>query len=118
MGENNGRVGFDLRDDDLFWCAADCGWITGHSYVTYGPLAAGVGIIFEGAPDAPHQDASGRLSKTKKQLFSIRLQRLFERLWWGPEHIEGKDLSSLRLLGTVGEGSVQKHGCGTTRQSR
>jgi len=97
---------FDLQDDDLFWCTADCGWITGHSYVTYGPLAAGVGILmYEGAPDAPHQGRFWEIIEQEKPtIFYTAPTAIRAFMKWGSEHIEGKDLSSLRLLGTVGEG--------------
>ncbi len=97
---------FDLRDDDLFWCTADCGWITGHSYVTYGPLAAGVGIlIYEGAPDAPHQGRFWEIIEQEKPtIFYTAPTAIRSFMKWGMQHIEGHDLSSLRLLGTVGEG--------------
>ena len=97
---------FDLRDDDLFWCTADCGWITGHSYVTYGPLAAGTSIlIYEGAPNAPNE---GRfwdiVEQEKPTIFYTAPTAIRSFMKWGMSHIENRDLSSLRLLGTVGEG--------------
>ena len=97
---------FDLRDDDLFWCTADCGWITGHSYVTYGPLAAGAGIlIYEGAPNAPHEGRFWEIIEQEKPtIFYTAPTAIRSFMKWGMEHIEGRDLSSLRLLGTVGEG--------------
>jgi len=97
---------FDLRDDDLFWCTADCGWITGHSYVTYGPLAAGASIlIYEGAPNAPHEGRFWEIIEQEKPtIFYTAPTAIRSFMKWGMEHIEGRDLSSLRLLGTVGEG--------------
>ena len=97
---------FDLRDDDLFWCTADCGWITGHSYVTYGPLAAGASIlIYEGAPNAPDEGRFWRIIEEEKPtIFYTAPTAIRSFMKWGIEHIEGRDLSSLRLLGTVGEG--------------
>jgi acetyl-CoA synthetase len=97
---------FDLRDDDLFWCTADCGWITGHSYVTYGPLAAGASLlIYEGAPNAPHEGRFWEIIEAEKPtIFYTAPTAIRSFMKWGMEHIEGRDLSSLRLLGTVGEG--------------
>jgi acetyl-CoA synthetase len=97
---------FDLREDDLFWCTADCGWITGHSYVTYGPLAAGASIlIYEGAPNAPHEGRFWEIIEQEKPtIFYTAPTAIRSFMKWGPQHIEGRDLSSLRLLGTVGEG--------------
>ena len=97
---------FDIRDDDLFWCTADCGWITGHSYVTYGPLAAGASIlIYEGAPNAPHEGRFWEIIEQEKPtIFYTAPTAIRSFMKWGMRHIEGHDLSSLRLLGTVGEG--------------
>ena len=97
---------FDLREDDLFWCTADCGWITGHSYVTYGPLAAGASIlIYEGAPNAPHEGRFWEIIEQEKPtIFYTAPTAIRSFMKWGPQHIEGRDLSSLRLLGSVGEG--------------
>jgi acetyl-CoA synthetase len=97
---------FDLREDDLFWCTADCGWITGHSYVTYGPLAAGASIlIYEGAPNAPHEGRFWEIIEQEKPtIFYTAPTAIRSFMKWGMQHIEGHDLSSLRLLGTVGEG--------------
>ena len=97
---------FDLRDDDLFWCTADCGGITGHSSVTYGPLAAGASIlIYEGAPNAPDEGRFWRIIEEEKPtIFYTAPTAIRSFMKWGIEHIEGRDLSSLRLLGTVGEG--------------
>ena len=97
---------FDLREDDLFWCTADCGWITGHSYVTYGPLAAGASLlIYEGAPNAPHEGRFWEIIEAEKPtIFYTAPTAIRSFMKWGMEHIEGRDLSSLRLLGTVGEG--------------
>jgi acetyl-CoA synthetase len=97
---------FDLREDDLFWCTADCGWITGHSYVTYGPLAAGASIlIYEGAPNAPHEGRFWEIIEQEKPtIFYTAPTAIRSFMKWGMQHIEGRDLSSLRLLGSVGEG--------------
>ena len=97
---------FDLRDDDLFWCTADCGWITGHSYVTYGPLAAGASVlIYEGAPNAPNEGRFWEIIEQEKPtIFYTAPTAIRSFMKWGMSHIENRDLSSLRLLGTVGEG--------------
>jgi len=97
---------FDLREEDLFWCTADCGWITGHSYVTYGPLAAGASIlIYEGAPNAPHEGRFWEIIEQEKPtIFYTAPTAIRSFMKWGLQHIEGRDLSSLRLLGSVGEG--------------
>jgi acetyl-CoA synthetase len=97
---------FDLREDDIFWCTADCGWITGHSYVTYGPLAAGATVlIYEGAPNAPHEGRFWEIVEQEKPtIFYTAPTAIRAFMKWGMQHIEGRDLSSLRLLGTVGEG--------------
>ncbi len=96
---------FDLRDDDIFWCTADVGWITGHSYVAYGPLAAGATIvIYEGAPTYPD---AGRLWKICEELgvtvFYTAPTALRALMKFGDEIPNSYDLSKLRLLGTVGE---------------
>jgi acetyl-CoA synthetase len=97
---------FDLRDDDIYWCTADAGWITGHSYVVYGPLAAGASVfLYEGAPDCP--DASRWWRMIEKHRINILYTaptaiRTFIR--WGDQWLEGHNLTSLRLLGSVGEG--------------
>ncbi len=96
---------FDYRDEDLFWCTADIGWITGHSYSVYGPLAAGATeLMFEGVPNYPKPDRFWELvEKYKVTIFytAPTAIRAMERS--GDEWPKGRDLSSLRLLGTVGE---------------
>ncbi len=97
---------FDYRDEDLFWCTADCGWITGHSYIVYGPLSAGASVMmYEGAPNWPAEDRFWRIIEQYgvNTLYTAPTAiRAFIK--WGDEHVEKHDLSSLRLLGTVGEG--------------
>ncbi len=96
---------FDLRDDDVFWCTADIGWVTGHSYVVYGPLANGATtLMYEGAPNWPEPDRFWRIIDE----YSVNILytaptaiRAFIR--WGDQWVKKHDLSSLRLLGTVGE---------------
>jgi acetyl-CoA synthetase len=96
---------FDIHDDDVYWCAADIGWVTGHSYIVYGPLANHTtGIIYEGAPDWPDKDRLWSIVENRRATILYTAPtaiRAFMR--WGPEFPEKHDLSSLRLLGTVGE---------------
>ena len=99
------RCVFDLRDDDIYWCTADVGWITGHSYIVYGPLANGATVVmYEGAPNEPHPGRFWELVEKHKitVLYTAPTAiRAFMR--WGDEHVTKFDRSSLRLLGTVGE---------------
>ncbi|HEY3600558.1 MAG TPA: acetate--CoA ligase [Chthoniobacterales bacterium] len=96
---------FDLREEDIYWCTADVGWVTGHSYVVYGPLAAGATtLMYEGAPNWPEPDRFWRI--IEEYAVSILYTaptaiRAFIR--WGDKWVKKHDLSSLRLLGTVGE---------------
>ena len=96
---------FDLREDDVYWCTADVGWITGHSYIVYGPLANGATVLmYEGAPTTPHAGRFWELcEKHGVTVFytAPTAIRTFVRL--GDEHVKKHDLSKLRLLGTVGE---------------
>ena len=97
---------FDHRDDDIYWCTADCGWITGHSYIVYGPLSAGATcLMYEGAPNHPDEGRFWELvEKYKVTLFYTAPTAIRAFIKWGDEHVDKHDLSSLRLLGTVGEG--------------
>ncbi|SMF52522.1 acetate--CoA ligase [Pseudobacteriovorax antillogorgiicola] len=99
------RYIFDLKDDDVYWCTADVGWITGHSYVVYGPLSNGATIfMYEGAPDFPHQGRFWELiERYKISIFYTAPTAIRAFMKWGEDAIEPFDLSSLRLLGTVGE---------------
>jgi acetyl-CoA synthetase len=96
---------FDLRDDDVYWCTADLGWVTGHSYVVYGPLANGATVLmYEGAPDWPEKDRFWALVERHGVTILYTAPtaiRAFMR--WGPEWPAKRDLSTLRLLGSVGE---------------
>jgi len=96
---------FDLRDDDVYWCTADIGWVTGHSYVVYGPLALGATVVmYEGAPDWPAKDRFWDLVERRgvSILYTAPTAiRAFMR--WGTDWPAKHDLSSLRLLGSVGE---------------
>ncbi len=90
---------------DMYWCTADIGWITGHSYVVYGPLAnAATVFIYEGAPNFPHQGRFWELiEKYKINIFYTAPTAIRAFMQWGLEHVTKYDLSSLRLLGSVGE---------------
>ena len=99
------RLIFDIREEDVFWCTADIGWVTGHSYIVYGPLANGAtSVMYEGTPDWPDKDRFWRI--VEKYGITILYTaptaiRTFVR--WGEEYPKRCNLSSLRLLGTVGE---------------
>ena len=97
---------FDHREDDVYWCTADCGWITGHSYIVYGPLAAGATcLMYEGAPNHPAEDRFWDLvEKYNVSILYTAPTAIRTFIKWGDEHVEKHDLSSLRLLGSVGEG--------------
>ncbi|QDT04553.1 Acetyl-coenzyme A ligase [Rubripirellula lacrimiformis] len=97
---------FDHREDDVYWCTADCGWITGHSYVVYGPMAAGATcLMYEGAPNHPAEDRFWDLvEKYKVTILYTAPTAVRAFIKWGDEHVDKHDLSSLRLLGSVGEG--------------
>ena len=97
---------FDHRDDDIYWCTADCGWITGHSYVVYGPLSAGATVLmYEGAPNWPEEDRFWELiEKYGVTVLYTAPTAIRAFIKWGDHHVDKHDLSSLRLLGSVGEG--------------
>lgn len=97
---------FDYRDEDIFWCTADCGWITGHSYVVYGPLAAGATVLmYEGALNFPAEDRTWEIiEKYRVNILYTAPTAIRACIKWGDHHVLKHDLSSLRLLGTVGEG--------------
>jgi acetyl-CoA synthetase len=96
---------FDLRDDDVYWCAADIGWVTGHSYVVYGPMSNGTTIVmYEGAPDTPARDRTWDIiERYKVSIYYGSATGIRSFMAWGKDWIERHDISSLRLLGTVGE---------------
>jgi acetyl-CoA synthetase len=96
---------FDLKENDVYWCTADIGWVTGHSYVVYGPLAAGATVfVYEGAPDWPKQDRFWSLiEKHNVTIFYTAPTAIRAFMKWGHQLAEAHDLSSLRLLGSVGE---------------
>ncbi len=96
---------FDLKDEDTYWCTADIGWVTGHSYIIYGPLLNGAtSVMYEGAPNHPDP---GRfwdiVEKYNINIFYTAPTAIRAFMKWGDDHPNGRDLSSLRLLGTVGE---------------
>jgi acetyl-CoA synthetase len=97
---------FDIHpDDDVYWCAADVGWVTGHSYIVYGPLANGVtSVMWEGAPDYPHKGIWWELiERYKVTKFYTAPTAIRACIKWGADYPNKHDLSSLKLLGTVGE---------------
>jgi acetyl-CoA synthetase len=100
------KVVFDLKpEEDVYWCSADVGWVTGHSYIVYGPLANGcTSVMYEGAPDYPDKDVWWSLvDRYDVTLFYTAPTAIRACIKWGAEYPEKHDLSSLRLLGTVGE---------------
>jgi len=96
---------FDAKDNDVFWCAADVGWVTGHSYIVFGPLANGVtGVMYEGTPDFPDKDRWWSIiEKYKVSILYCAPTAIRTFMKWGPEYVQKHDLRSLRLLGSVGE---------------
>jgi acetyl-CoA synthetase len=96
---------FDLHEDDLYWCSADIGWVTGHSYVVYGPLSSGATtFMYEGAPNWPELDRFWKIiEKYAITVFYTAPTAIRAFIRWGDAYPKGHDLSSLRLLGTVGE---------------
>jgi acetyl-CoA synthetase len=99
------RYIFDLKEDDTYWCTADIGWITGHSYVVYGILANGAtAVLYEGAPNWPDVERFWRIiDKYRVSIFYTAPTAIRTFMRWGEDHLAKYDLSSLRLLGTVGE---------------
>jgi acetyl-CoA synthetase len=97
---------FDYRDEDVFWCTADIGWVTGHSYVVYGPLSAGATVLmYEGAPNWPDEGRFWQLiEKYRVNIFYTAPTAIRAFIKWGDAWVDKHDISSLRLLGTVGEG--------------
>jgi acetyl-CoA synthetase len=96
---------FDLKDSDVFWCAADVGWVTGHSYIVYAPLANGAtSVMYEGAPNYPAPDRWWEIiERYGVTILYTAPTAIRACMKWGVEHPQGHDLSSLRLLGSVGE---------------
>ncbi len=96
---------FDIKPDDIYWCAADIGWVTGHSYIVYGPLANHTtGVMYEGAPDTPGRDRLWEIAaRYGVTVFYTAPTAIRAFMKWGDEYPAAHDLTSLRLLGTVGE---------------
>jgi acetyl-CoA synthetase len=97
---------FDIKpDSDIYWCAADIGWVTGHSYIVYGPLAnRTTGVMYEGAPNFPDFDRLWQIIESYKvTIFYTAPTAIRAFMKWGDEHVSKHDISSLRLIGTVGE---------------
>src|SRR5216117_802330 len=96
---------FDIRDEDIFWCTADVGWVTGHSYIVYGPLANGATVVmYEGAPNWPEPDRFWKIiEEYRVNILYTAPTAIRAFIRWGDEWVAKHDLSSLRLLGTVGE---------------
>ena len=99
------RLVFDLKDDDVYWCMADIGWVTGHTYVVYGPLALGATVVmYEGAPDWPDRSRTWEIvERYGVSVLYTAPTAIRAFMKWGASHPEAHDLSTLRLLGTVGE---------------
>jgi acetyl-CoA synthetase len=99
------RYVFDLKDSDTYWCAADIGWVTGHSYIVYGPLSNGAtSVMYEGAPNQPHRGRFWQIvEKNQVNILYTAPTAIRAFMAWGEKHPQKYDLSSLRLLGTVGE---------------
>ena len=99
------RLVFDLQEDDVFWCTADVGWVTGHSYLTYGPLANGATcVMYEGAPDWPEKDRFWEICERKGVTILYTAPTAIRAfIKWGAEFPKKHDLTRLRLLGSVGE---------------
>ena len=96
---------FDIKDEDIYWCTADIGWVTGHSYVIYGPLLNGATtVMYEGAPNHPEPDRFWEIiDKYKVNIFYTAPTAIRAFVRWGEQWVLKHDLTSLRLLGTVGE---------------
>ncbi len=96
---------FDLKEEDVYWCTADIGWITGHTYLVYGPLAVGATcMMYEGAPDWPEKDRFWRIcEKHGVTIFYTAPTAIRAFMKWGAQYVTPHDLSQLRLLGSVGE---------------
>jgi len=99
------KLVFDMRDEDVYWCTADIGWVTGHSYVVYGPLANGATVLmYEGAPDWPQKDRFwSMIERYGVTIFYTAPTAIRAFMKWGTDWPKKHDLSSLRLIGSVGE---------------
>ncbi len=96
---------FDLKEEDVYWCTADVGWVTGHSYIVYGPLANGATVVmYEGAPNQPREDRFWEIvAKYRVSILYTAPTAIRAFIKWGDHWPKGHDLSSLRMLGSVGE---------------
>jgi acetyl-CoA synthetase len=96
---------FDVKPDSVYWCAADVGWVTGHSYIVYGPLCNGTtGVMYEGTPDFPDKNRWWEIvERYQVDILYTAPTAIRTHMKWGPQYAEKHDLSSLRLLGSVGE---------------
>jgi acetyl-CoA synthetase len=96
---------FDIKPETVYWCAADIGWVTGHSYILFGPLAnATTGVMYEGVPNFPNEERWWEIvERYKVNVLYTAPTTIRTHMKWGPQHAQKHDLSSLRLLGTVGE---------------
>jgi acetyl-CoA synthetase len=96
---------FDVKPDSVYWCAADIGWVTGHSYIVFGPLTNGTtSVLYEGTPDFPDKDRWWDIiERYKVDVLYTAPTAIRAHMKWGPEYAQRHDLSSLRLLGSVGE---------------
>ena len=96
---------FDVKPGSVYWCAADVGWVTGHSYIVYGPLCNGTtGVMYEGTPDFPDKDRWWEIvERYQVDILYTAPTAIRTHMKWGPQYAEKHDLSSLRLLGSVGE---------------
>ncbi|GLZ54529.1 acetate--CoA ligase [Actinomycetospora sp. NBRC 106378] len=96
---------FDVKDDSVYWCAADIGWITGHSYITYGPLVNGVtSVLYEGVPGYPDKEVWWKIvEKYKVSILYTSPTAIRSHMKWGEQHAQAHDLSSIKILGSVGE---------------
>ena len=99
------RMVFDIKDEDVYWCAADIGWVTGHSYIVFGPLANGAtSVMYEGTPDFPDKDRWWSIiEKYRVSVLYCAPTAIRTFMKWGAEYVQKHDLGSLRLLGSVGE---------------
>ena len=96
---------FDVKPESVYWCAADVGWVTGHSYIVYGPLCnATTGVMYEGVPDYPDKDRWWEIvERYGVDILYTAPTAIRSHMKWGPEHAQKHDLSTIRLLGSVGE---------------
>ncbi len=111
---------FDLKPEDVYFCTADVGWITGHSYVTYGVLSnGGTTLLYEGTPNFPEPDRFWRMiDKHRVSNFYTAPTAIRSFIKWGDDWLTPHDLSSLRLLGSVGRANQSRGvGCGITTRS-